>query len=87
MMGEEWTGNVTRIGELRDAYLILVGKPERRSLEKPRRVWENNIKINVTEIGFQCMDRIVLAQNRDRWRALAGTATRLRVTLTCEYFL
>jgi hypothetical protein len=52
-----WAGQVARIGEVRGAYNILVGRPEgRRPLGRPRRVWEDNIKIDLREIGFGDVD-------------------------------
>jgi hypothetical protein len=75
-----WAGHVARMGEVRDAYNILVGRPEgRRPLGRPRRRWEDNIKIDVREIGFGHVDWIHWAQDRDRWRALVNTVTNLRV--------
>jgi hypothetical protein len=62
-----WVGNVVRMGKVRGAYNILVGRPEgRRPLGRPRRRWEDNIKIDLTEIGFVDVDWIRLAQDRDR---------------------
>jgi hypothetical protein len=67
-------------GETTNAYRILVGKPERkRTLGRPRRRWVNNIKIDLTEIGWDGMDWIDLAQGRDQWRALVNTVMNLRV--------
>jgi hypothetical protein len=58
----------------------LVGKPEeRRPLGRPRRRWENNIKMDLREVGWGGMDWINLAQDRDRWRALVYTVMNLRV--------
>jgi hypothetical protein len=58
---------------------ILVGKPEgRRPLGRPRRRWEDNIKVDLWEIGFGDVDWIHLAQDRDRWRALVNTVMNLR---------
>jgi hypothetical protein len=58
----------------------LVGKADgRRSLGRPRRRWVDNIKMNLREIGWDSMDWIDLAQNRDQWRALVNTAKNLRV--------
>jgi hypothetical protein len=75
-----WAGHVARMGEVRGAYNILVGRPEgRRPLGRPRRRWEDNIKIDLREIGFGDVDWINLAQDRDRWRALVNTVTNLRV--------
>jgi hypothetical protein len=68
------------MGEVRGAYNILVGKPEgRRLLGRPRRRWEDNIKMDLREIGFGGVDRIHLAQDRDTWRALVNTVMNLRV--------
>jgi hypothetical protein len=63
--------------EMRGAYNILVGGPEgRRPLGRPRRRWEDNIKMDLREIGFEDVD---WAQDRDRWRALVNTVMNLRV--------
>jgi hypothetical protein len=60
--------------------MILVGKPKgKRSLGRPRRRWEDNIKTDLTEIGWGCMDGINLVQEWDQWRALVNTAMKLRV--------
>jgi hypothetical protein len=65
-----WAGHVARIGENRNAYRILMGEPEgKRPLGKPRRRWEDNIKMDVREIWWGRMDWIDLAQDRDQWRA------------------
>jgi hypothetical protein len=75
-----WAGHVARMGERRGAYRSLVGKPEgRRPLERPRRRWEDNIKMDLREVGWGGMDWISLAQDRDRWRALVYTVMNLRV--------
>jgi hypothetical protein len=68
------------MGEKRDAYRILVGKSEgKRPLGRPRRRWEDNIKMVLREIGWGGMDWIDLAQDRDQWRALVNTVMNLRV--------
>jgi hypothetical protein len=68
------------LGEKRNAYRILVGKPEgKRPLGRPRRRWEDNIRINLREIGWGGVDWIDLAQHRDQWRALVNTVMNLRV--------
>jgi hypothetical protein len=68
------------MGEVRDAYNILVERPEgRRPLGRPRRRGEDNIKMDLREIGFEDVDWIHLAQDRDRWRALVNTVMNLRV--------
>jgi hypothetical protein len=73
-------GHVARMGDVRGAYNILVGRPEgRRLLGRPRRRWEDNIKMGLREIGFGGVDWIHLAQDRDRWRALVNTVMNLRV--------
>jgi hypothetical protein len=75
-----WAGHVVRMGEVRGAYNILVGRPgERRPLGRPRRRWEDNIKMNLREIGFGYVDWIHWAQDTDRWRALMNTVINLRV--------
>jgi hypothetical protein len=73
-------GHLARMGEVRCAYNILVGKSEgRRPLGRPRCRWEDNIKMDLREIGFGDVDWIHLAQDRDRWRALVNTVINLRV--------
>jgi hypothetical protein len=52
---------------------------EKRSLGRPRRMWEDNIKMDLQEVGCGCMDWIGLAQDRDRWRALVNAVMNLRV--------
>jgi hypothetical protein len=69
------------MGEGRGAYRILVGRPEgRRLLGRPRRRWEDNIKMDLQEVGLGGMDWIDMAQDRDRWRALVNAVMNLRVT-------
>jgi hypothetical protein len=68
------------MGETRNAYRILVGKPEgKRPLGRPRRRWVDNNKMDLTEIGWDDVDWIELAQDRDQWRALVNTVMNLRV--------
>ena len=75
-----WPGHVARMGEGRGVYRIFVRKPEGRSpLGRPRRRWEDNIKLDLQEVGCEGMDWIELAQNRDRWRALVNAVMNLRV--------
>jgi hypothetical protein len=74
-----WAGHVERMGAVRGAY-ILVGRPEgRRLLGRPRRRWEDNIKMDLREIWFGDVDWIHLVQDRDRWRAPVNTVMNLRI--------
>jgi hypothetical protein len=67
------------MGAKRGAYRILVGRPEgRKPLGRPRRIWEDNIKMGLQEMGWG-MDWIELAQDRDRWRVLVNAVMNLRV--------
>ena len=75
-----WAGHVARMGEKRGVYKILVGKPEtKRPLGRPRRRWEDNIKMDLQEVGCEDVDWIDVAQDRDRWRALVIVVMKLRV--------
>jgi hypothetical protein len=72
-----WAGYVARMGAKRNAYMLLVRKPEgRRPLGRPRRWSVDNIKIDLREIGWDWVD---LARDRDQWRALVNTVMNLRV--------
>jgi hypothetical protein len=74
------TTHLVIMGEKRTAYRILVGKPEeKRPLGRPRRRWEDNIRMDLREIGWGGMDWIDLAQDRDQCRALVNTVTNLRL--------
>jgi hypothetical protein len=67
-------------GERKNAYRILMGKPKgSRSFGRPRRRWVDNVKMDLTEIGWDGMGWIDLAQNRDQWRALVNAVMNLRV--------
>ena len=73
-------GHVARMGEGIGVYRVLVWKPERmRPLGRPRRRWEDNIKMDLREVGCGCVDWMELAQDRDRWRALVSALMNLRV--------
>jgi hypothetical protein len=75
-----WAEHVERIGERRIVYRILVGKPGgKRPLGRPRLRWEDNIKMDLQEVGCGCMDWIKMAQDRDRWRALVNAVRNHRV--------
>jgi len=75
-----WTGHVARVGERRGVYRVLVGKPEgKRPLGRPRLRWEDNMEMELQERGCGGMDWIELAQDRDRWRALANAVMNLGV--------
>jgi hypothetical protein len=73
-------GHVARMGEGRNVYRVLVGKPEwRRPLERPRRRWDNGIRMDLEEIGWGDVEWIQLAQDRDRWRAVVNAVMNLSV--------
>jgi hypothetical protein len=75
-----WAGHVARMGEDRRVYRVLVGKPEGKNpFGRPRRRWENNIKMDLQKVGRVRGDWMELAQDRDRWRALVGTVRNSRV--------
>jgi hypothetical protein len=68
------------MGEERGVHRVLVGKPEgKRPLGRPKRRWEDNIKLYVQEVGGDRGDWMELAQDRDRWRALVNTVKNIRV--------
>ena len=71
---------MARMGEGRVVHRVLMGKPEgERPLGRPRRRWEDNIKMDLQEVGGGCGVWMELAQDRDRWRALVSTVTNSRV--------
>ena len=75
-----WAGHVARMVEGRGMRTVLVGKPEgKRLLGRPRRRWEDNIKMDLQEVGGCCGAWMELVQDRDRWRALVSTVMNLRV--------
>ena len=75
-----WVGHVARMNEKRGVYRVLLVKPEgKRPLGRPRHRWEDNIKMDMQEVGCGGMDWIELAQDRDRWRALVNAVMNLRV--------
>jgi hypothetical protein len=75
-----WAGHVARMREGRGVYRVLVGRPEgKRPLGRPRRMWEDNIKMDLREIGIDVANWIQLAQDRVQWRASVSTVMNLRV--------
>jgi len=75
-----WAEHVACVGERRGVYRVVEGKPEgKRPLGTPRHWWEDNIKMDLQEVGCGGMDWINLAQDRDMWRALANAGMNLRV--------
>jgi hypothetical protein len=75
-----WVGHVTRRGEGRGVYRVLVGRLEvKRPLERPRRRWEDNINMDLREIGIDRTNWIWLAQDRVQWWAFVNTVMNLRV--------
>jgi hypothetical protein len=83
-----WAKLVMGMGKIKNAYKILVGKSEeKRPLGRPRRRWEKNIKVDLREIGWEDVDWIHMAQDRDRWRAVVNTVMNLWVPLKARNFL
>jgi hypothetical protein len=82
-----WAGQVARMGEGRGVYRVLVGRPEgKRPPGRPRFRWENNIKLDLREIGIDGANWIRLAQDRVQWRACVNTVMNLKKAgyfLTC----
>ena len=83
-----WAGHVARMGEGRGVYRVLMGKPEgKRPLGRSRRRWEDNIRMDLQEVGLGYEDWIGLAQDRDRWRALVSEVRNFRVPYNAGNFL
>jgi len=83
-----WAGHVARRGEGRGVYRVLVRKSEgKRPLGRPRRRWEENIKMDLQKVGCGGMDWIEMAQDRDRWLALVNAVMNLRVPYNEGNFL
>jgi hypothetical protein len=75
-----WAGHVARVGEERKLYKVLVRKSEgKRPLGRPRRRWEDGIRMDLKETGWGCVDWIGMAQDRDRWRAVVSAVKNLWV--------
>ena len=75
-----WAGHVACMGEGKGVHRVLVGKPEgKKPLGRPKSRWEDNIKMDLQEVGCGGVDWIEMAQDRDRWRALVNAVMNLRV--------
>jgi hypothetical protein len=75
-----WVGHVARMGEKRNMYRLLVGKPEgKRPLGRPRRRWADNVRMDLEEVGWGDVDWIGLAKDRNMWRALVNSVLNLWV--------
>ena len=83
-----WAGRVARMGRGEMYTEFLVGKPEgKRSLGRPRRRWEDNIKMDLQEVGWGNMNWIDVAQDRERWRALGERGNEPSGSIICGEFL
>jgi hypothetical protein len=83
-----WVGHVARMGEGRNLYRFLVGRPEgKRPLGRPRRGWEENIKMDLRETGINGPIWIQLAQDSVQWRTFVNTVMNLRFDKKAGYFL
>jgi hypothetical protein len=81
-----WAGHVARMGEGRSVYRVLVGKPKgKRPVERPRRRWEDRLKMDLREIGWGCVEWIHLAQDRDRWLSLVNAVMKFSVLAPRSY--
>jgi len=81
-------GHVERMGEIRNSYNILVGKPEwKRPLGRPRLIWKNNIYMYLREIVWEVEDWIHLVQDRDRWQTVVDTVINRRFPQKVGEFL
>jgi hypothetical protein len=75
-----WAGHVAHMVEERGVHRVLVGKPEgKRPWGRPRHRWEDNIKMDLKEVGGVCGDWMELAQDRNKWRALVSMVKNFRV--------
>jgi hypothetical protein len=75
-----WAGHVAHMGEGRDVYVVLVGRPKgKRPLGRPRRRWEDNIKLDLREMGIDGANWVQLAQHRVQWWGFVDTVMNLQV--------
>jgi hypothetical protein len=75
-----WADHISRTGEKRNTYRLLVGKPEgKRPLGRPRRRWVDNIRMDLGEVGYCDVDWIGLVKDRNGWRAVVNSVLNLRV--------
>jgi hypothetical protein len=75
-----WTGHVAKMGQKRNAYRLLLGRPEgKRPLRRPRCRWVDNIRMDLGEVGWGDVNWIGLTKDRNRWRALMNSVLNLRV--------
>ena len=75
-----WAGHIARMEQSRNAYRVLVGKPEgKRPLGRPRHRWEGNIRMDLREVSCDPGEWIDLAEDRDRWRAYVRAVMNIRV--------
>jgi hypothetical protein len=75
-----WSGHVARMGDERNVYKVLMGKPEgKKPLGRPRHRWEDGIIMDIREIGCGSVEWTQLAQNSDQWQALANTVMNLQI--------
>jgi len=81
-------GACSTMGEMRGVYRVLVEKPEgKRPIERHRSRWDDDIKMDLQEVGCGGVDWIDLAHYRDRWRAVVNAVMNLRGSIKCEDFL
>jgi hypothetical protein len=76
----KWKEHVTHMEEIINSYKILVGKSERkRPLGRPRRRWEDDIRMDLREVRWEGVDWMYLVEDRDQWRSVVNTVVNLRV--------
>ena len=83
-----WVGHAARMGDRRDAHKVLVGVPEgKRPLERRKHRWEDNMKMDLQQMRWGCMDWLGLAPDTDEWRAVLNAVMSLRVPKSARNFL